>query len=192
MIESKRGAYRALASRRVYIPKPDGRQRPLAVAALEDKIVQRAVAALLSAASGAGSASRRPSTSWASLSSAARVERGKFQIKRKTRADRMRAKLKMVQQEMRRRMHQPIAAQGKWLWYVVNGYFNYHAVPTNFRALVTFRTEIARRWRRILTRRSDRTKLNWEQMNRLLDAWIPKPRILHPWPDKRFAVRYPR
>jgi hypothetical protein len=84
---------------------------------------------------------------------------GKFQIKRKTQADRMRAKLKMVQEEMRRRMHQPIPDQGKWLYYVVSGYFNYHAVPTNSRALVAFRTEIARRWRRVLTRRSERTKL---------------------------------
>ena len=75
-----------------------------------------------------------------------KTRQGKFQIKRKTRRDRMRAKLKMVQEEMRRRMHQPIAVQGKWLWYVVNGYFNYHAVPTNFRALVVFRSEIARRW----------------------------------------------
>jgi RNA-directed DNA polymerase len=117
---------------------------------------------------------------------------GKFQIKRKTRADRMRAKLKMVQEEMRRRMHQPIPDQGKWLYYVVSGYFNYHAVPTNSRALVAFRTEIARRWRRVLTRRSERTKLNWKQMRQLVDTWLPQPRILHPWPDKRFAVSHPR
>jgi len=117
---------------------------------------------------------------------------GKFQIKRNTRRDRMQAKLEAVQQEMRQRMHQPIPDQGKWLWHVVNGYFNYHAVPTNSRALVTFRTEIARRWRRVLTRRSERTKLNWKQMKQLIDAWLPKPHILHPWPDKRFAVRYPR
>src|ERR671912_646561 len=44
-----RGAYRALPSRRGHIPKPDGRQRPLAVAALEDKIVQRATAVVLNA-----------------------------------------------------------------------------------------------------------------------------------------------
>jgi len=117
---------------------------------------------------------------------------GKFQIKRKTRRDRMRAKLKMVQEEMRRRMHQPIPDQGKWLYYVVSGYFNYHAVPTNSRALVAFRTEIARRWRRVLTRRSERTKLNWKQMKQLIDTWLPQPRILHPWPDKRFAVSHPR
>ena len=117
---------------------------------------------------------------------------GKFQIKRKTRRDRMRAKLKMIKGEMWRRMHLPIPIQGKWLWHVVRGYFNFHAVPTNFRALVVFRTDIAKRWYRVLTRRSERTKLNWERMKRLIDDWLPKPRILHPWPDKRFAVSHPR
>src|SRR5215204_823597 len=117
---------------------------------------------------------------------------GKFQLQRKTRRDRMRTKLRMIKEEMWRRMHQPIPVQGKWLWHVVRGYFNYHAVPTNARALVAFRTEIAKRWHRVLTRRSERTTLNWERMKRLIGEWLPRPRILHPWPDKRFAVSYPR
>jgi RNA-directed DNA polymerase len=121
-----------------------------------------------------------------------KTRRGKFQLTRKTRRDRLQAKLKMLNEEMRRRMHQPIPAQGKWLWHVVCGYFNYHAVPTNFRALVVFRTEVARRWRRILNRRSDRPNLNWKRMTPLIDTWIPRPRLLHPWPEKRFAVSHPR
>ena len=85
--------------------------------------------------SGAGSASRRPSTSWASPSSAARRAGADFQLQRKTRRDRMRAKLTEIKEELRRRMHQPIPEQGRWLRQVVTGYFNYHAVPTNSRAL---------------------------------------------------------
>ena len=82
--------------------------------------------------------------------------RGKFLIKRKTRRDRMRAKLKAIKQELRRRMHQPIPAQGKWLRQVVRGYFNYHAVPTNSRALVAFRDDVIDLWRRTLSRRSQK------------------------------------
>jgi RNA-directed DNA polymerase len=117
---------------------------------------------------------------------------GKFLLTRKTRSDRMRAKLRMVKAEMWRRMHQPIHQQGKWLGYVVRGYFNYHAVPMNFRSLVTFRTEIAKRWRRALSRRSERGGLNWAQMDALIDQWLPRPRILHPWPSLRCAVSYSR
>ena len=117
---------------------------------------------------------------------------GKFQIRRKTRADRMRAKLKMIKEEMWRRMHQPIPVQGKWLWYVVNGYFNYHAVPTNARALHVFRHHITDLWRRTLRRRSQKDRMTWERMTQLVDDWLPKPIILHPWPSDRFAVTHPR
>src|SRR6266496_6579133 len=117
---------------------------------------------------------------------------GFFLLKRKTRRDRMRAKLRMVKQEMRRRMHQPIPEQGRWLWHVVRGYFNYHAVPMNTRALAVFRAEVARSWNRVLNRRSQKATLTRARMDKLIDDWLPKPRILHPWPDKRFAVTHPR
>jgi group II intron reverse transcriptase/maturase len=117
---------------------------------------------------------------------------GKFQIRRKTRADRMRAKLKMIKQELRRRMHQPIPDQGKWLWFVVKGYFNYHAVPTNARALHVFRRHVTDLWRRTLRRRSQKTRITWTRMTELADFWLPKPIILHPWPSERFAVTHPR
>ena len=117
---------------------------------------------------------------------------GKFQIKRKTRPDRMRAKLKMLKREMWRRMHQSIPAQGKWLWYVVQGYFNYHAVHTNARSLDVFRHLVTDLWRRTLRRRSQKDRITWERMTKLADDWLPKPRVLHPWPSERFAVTHPR
>ncbi len=61
--------------------------------------------------------------------------RGRFLLLRLTRRDRMVAKLKAVKEELRRRRHQPIPVQGAWLAQVVSGFFNYHAVPTNARAL---------------------------------------------------------
>jgi group II intron reverse transcriptase/maturase len=118
--------------------------------------------------------------------------RGKFLIKRKSRRDRMRTKLKEIKQALRRCMHQPIPVQGKWLRQVVHGYFNYHAVPTNKRALVAFRDGVVRRWRRALSRRSQKGIRTWEQMKSLAEAWLPKPTILHPWPKQRFVVIHPR
>jgi group II intron reverse transcriptase/maturase len=117
---------------------------------------------------------------------------GRFQIKRKTRADRMRAKLREIKQEMRRRMHQPIPAQGRWLERVVRGYFNYHAVPTNGRALEVFRHHVTNLWRRTLRRRSQKDRMTWARIMQLVDAWLPKPIVLHPWPSDRFAVTHPR
>jgi RNA-directed DNA polymerase len=117
---------------------------------------------------------------------------GKFQIKRKTRPDRMRAKLKGIKEELRRRMHQTIPQQGYWLWHVVNGYFNYHAVPTNARALDVFRHHVTDLWRRTLRRRSHKARVTWARMTQLAEDWLPKPIVLHPWPSVRFAVTHPR
>ena len=97
-----------------------------------------------------------------------------------------------VSQALRRRMHQSIPEQGKWLKQVATGYFVYHAVPTNSAALVTFRDEIIARWRWVLHRRSQKSALTWIRMKKLADDWLPKPRILHPWPNQRFAVKHPR
>jgi group II intron reverse transcriptase/maturase len=117
---------------------------------------------------------------------------GKFLLKRKTRRDRMRAKLQAIKQELRRRMHQPIPVQGKWLRQVVKGYFNYHAVPTNSRSLTTFRFFVTELWQRSLRRRSQKDGMTWERITRLANDWLPRPRIVHPWPQLRFAVRHPR
>jgi RNA-directed DNA polymerase len=118
--------------------------------------------------------------------------RGGFLIKRKTRRDRMRAKLLEIKQELRRRMHQPIREQGAWLKQVVGGYFRYHAVPTNIRALAQFRDGVVDRWRRLLSRRSQKGHRTWAWTGMLAEYWLPRPRILHPWPEQRFAVTHPR
>jgi RNA-directed DNA polymerase len=118
--------------------------------------------------------------------------RGRFLLKRKTRRDRMQTKLQTIKEEMRQRMHQPIPEQGKWLRQVVTGYFAYHAVPTNGRALQAFRAHVTDLWRRTLKRRSQRDRNTWERITKLADDWLPRPRILHPWPNQRFAVKYPR
>jgi RNA-directed DNA polymerase len=117
---------------------------------------------------------------------------GKFQLQRKTRRDRVRAKLKDIKEELRRRMHHPIPEQGKWLRQVVTGHFNYYAVPTNSRALSAFRHCVTDHWRRTLRRRSQKDGFTWERMEKLVNDWLPPPRILHPWPDVRFDVRHPR
>jgi hypothetical protein len=65
--------------------------------------------------------------------------RGQFLVHRKSRRDRMQAKLKEVKKELRKRMHQPIPEQGRWLAQVVRGYFAYHAVPTNRASISPFR-----------------------------------------------------
>src|SRR5262245_9455519 len=117
-----------------------------------------------------------------------RTRKGKFQLKRKSRRDRMRAKLSAVKEELRRRMHQLIPEQGRWLAQVIRGYYAYHAVPLNSAALSAFRHHIKRLWLRTLRRRSQKDRFTWERMTKLANDFLPQPKILHPWPSVRFAV----
>ena len=121
-----------------------------------------------------------------------KTRRGGFQLQRKTRGDRMMARLKEIKAQLRERMHQAIPEQGKWLKAVVTGYFAYHAVPTNIRALSAFRYYVTDLWRRSLQRRSQKDGLTWERLTQIAAHWLPPCRILHPWPERRFAVTYPR
>src|SRR5918998_2093684 len=118
--------------------------------------------------------------------------RGDFRIRRKSRRDRMRAKLQEIKEALRRRMHRPIPETGKWLGQIVSGYFAYHAVPTNSPALSAFRYHILVLWHRQLCRRSQRARALWARMTKLADEFLPPPPVLHPWPSVRFAVRHPR
>jgi RNA-directed DNA polymerase len=113
---------------------------------------------------------------------------GRFKLKRITDSKRVRAKLLAVKRELARRMHQPIPEQGRWLARVLQGHYNFYAVPDNIEALRAFREGIVRHWLRALRRRSQRHRLAWERMRRLADRWLPQPRILHPWPEQRFAA----
>src|SRR5438270_10259515 len=121
-----------------------------------------------------------------------RTRQGRFQIRRKSRRDRRWAKLREIKDELRRRILQPIPEQGRWLKLVITGYYAYHAVPTNSRSLGAFRDHVIRLWGRTLRRRSQKHTLTWERMGKVADDWLPQPRILHPWPSIRFAVKHLR
>jgi len=121
-----------------------------------------------------------------------RSRRGAFLLRRKTRGDRMRAALQEIKRQLLARRHDAIPEQGRWLKAVVTGYFAYHAVPTNSRALGAFRHHVLDLWRRSLRRRSQKDGMTWARMYKLAAVWLPPPHILHPWPTERFAVKHPR
>jgi len=281
----KRGAYRAKPVKRAYIPKPDGRQRPLGVTTLEDKIVQRATVEVLNATYSEEGVPQGGSVSpmlanvylhyvfdlwvewWRRRHAAGDVivvrfcddfvvgfqhhqdavgflealnkrlckfnlnlhedktrliefgrfaaqnrkrqgkgkpetfdflgfthicgktRKGKFAVLRYTIAKRMRAKLMEIKGELRRRLHWPVPIVGKWLRVVLLGHYRYYGVPGNFRKIGAFKYHLSLLWFRTLRRRSQRHRLIWERMSRLINRWLPRPRICHRYPDLSLYVK---
>jgi RNA-directed DNA polymerase len=118
---------------------------------------------------------------------------GRFTVKRRSIAKRLRRKVREVSVKLREIRHAPLPEQGNWLRQVIRGYFNYHAVPGNRKALDAFRTLLARAWFRSLRTRSQKARhLTWDRMQVVISRWLPNPRILHPYPNQRLCVHYPR
>ena len=120
------------------------------------------------------------------------TRKGGFKILRLTVKKRMRATLKAIREKLRSKMHDPVPEVGRWLGRVVQGYFNYFAVPGNAYRLCSFRYEVCRAWRRRLQRRSQRHNQSWERFGRLVKRYIPPFRNTHPYPEERFRVKHPR
>jgi len=113
---------------------------------------------------------------------------GMFTVLRRTMSKRKRAKLKQIKTELRKRMHQQVTEVGKWLRAVVAGHNRYYGVPSNLHSLASFRFHVARHWYRTLRRRSQKTRLKWERMRRLIDHWLPPATLHHPYPLRRLGV----
>src|SRR5208283_4631643 len=116
--------------------------------------------------------------------------KGYFTVKRQTIGKRLRKKLQELKPQLRQRRHEAMARTGKWLRSVVQGYFNYYAVPGNLASLLRFRARLTRLWRTQLRQRGQRHRLNWDRLHRLAVRWLPVPRVLHPWPSVRFAAQH--
>jgi group II intron reverse transcriptase/maturase len=124
--------------------------------------------------------------------SSVKPQSGRFLVRRRTARKRLRAKLQEVKRTLLAQRHRPISEQGTWLQRVVRGYFNYHAIHGNSAALDAFRTQVVRYWLRALRCRSQRQRLSWARFGKLAARWIPKPTILHPYPNIRFYAKHPR
>jgi group II intron reverse transcriptase/maturase len=118
-----------------------------------------------------------------------KTRKGRFWLRRVTISKRARAKLREVNEELKRRRHEPIPTQGRWLRSVVQGHLAYYAVPGNTHAVAAFRTQATRHWFKALRRRSQRTRVTWTRMNRLANRWLPPARVMHPFPDGRFDAK---
>jgi RNA-directed DNA polymerase len=116
---------------------------------------------------------------------------GSFVIGRQTKRGGRLAKLREIKEELRARMNRSIDSNGRWLGAVLRGHYAYYGVPRNTRSMQVFYAEVSRLWFKRLRRRGARHRLTWKKMKSCIKRYLPPPRIVHPWPSKRFDVKGP-
>jgi len=117
--------------------------------------------------------------------------KGRFRLLRLPIRKRVQKKLKEVKEQLKLRRYTSISEMGGWLRAVLTGWYRYYAVPNSYRYLVKIRLRIAWLWYRSLRRRSQRTTMNWKRMYKIIEIWLPRAKILHPYPSARLrAARY--
>ncbi|MFA7060243.1 MAG: reverse transcriptase domain-containing protein [Pedobacter sp.] len=117
-----------------------------------------------------------------------KTRKGKFTVLRQTMQKKMQRKLQELKEELRKRMHWAIPEAGKWLKSVLLGHYRYYGVPNNTRKLSAFRYHLRCLWALVLRRRSQRSRMTWDRMEKLAMRWLPLPRIYHPYPTERLRV----
>lgn len=103
----------------------------------------------------------------------------------------MRRTLHVIEEKLRKRMHRPLGETARWLRRVVQGWLNYHAIPGNSWRIGRFVDEVTRHWLKVIRRRSQRgrRRWTWKRMHRFVRLHLPRPRIIHPYPEARFRAR---
>ena len=119
-----------------------------------------------------------------------KTRKGKFGLGRKPIAKRVTRTLNRIRAELQRRMHHDIYDVARWLGQVIRGWLGYYAVPTSGRFLCSFVHRIKLIWLKVLRRRSQRDRFGGSRLDRIVYTCWPPVRILHPWPDQRFAVKH--
>jgi group II intron reverse transcriptase/maturase len=114
-----------------------------------------------------------------------------YKILRLTTKKGMCATLSRLKKALLAMMHEDIDKVGQWLRRVMQGYYNYFAVPDNMERLMSFRNAVAKIWQRVLCRRSQKCRMKWEVFNKWARPWLPTPVVLHPYPSIRFGAKHP-
>ena len=109
-----------------------------------------------------------------------RSRKGRWVVQRKTARTRFSRALRQIGQWCRRNRHRTVAEQQNELSRKLKGHDAYYGITGNARALLRFRYEVQRRWRKWLNRRSHASRLDWAAFNRLLERYpLPRARVVH-------------